>query len=165
MLDMYPERYKINGKYEFLINFPLLSGKNGLSYNRWRQSLSPTVQTQNDTAKDSNDHYVLGYEANQNQIGFTDNSWGGLALSNKPNRNFIDGAINTDNWYYAIGSCGTEYYGSTPSPFSGRLTQIVELYVRINKILVNPGIYSCDPKVERTGTMSLYVFIYIVTFS
>ena len=50
--------------------------------------------------------------------------WGGLEFDNR--RCLMDGSVNHDNWYYAIGSF-VEWNFATPGP--GFPVQIVELYV------------------------------------
>ena len=144
--------YKINGKYEFLIHYPELNGNN---YNWWRQTLSPTIQTENDTRIDEDDHYVLGYE--NVSVHYPTAGWGGLSLTNSTSYSYINGNINSVKWHYAIGCYGILEKG-IPGP-SYIYTNVVALYAKINNLYMIRCI-SC--KVYHTIPISntyLYVFI------
>lgn len=124
------EFYKINGRYEFLIHYPELPGEN---YNWWRQTLSPTIQTEDISKSESPDHYVLGYE--NVSVHYTSARWGGLCLTNNNNKSYINGAINFHQWFYAIGCYGTLEKG-IPGPLLNERIYYnqVALYVKINSL-------------------------------
>lgn len=143
--------YKINDKYEFLIHYPELTGN---SYNWWRQNLSPTIQTENETKSNENDHYVLGYE--KIDVHFTDFNWGGLSLSRTDYGSYINGDINHPEWHYAIGCYGTHEKGILgPSAFA-RYSSWVALYARINDL----NMIKCE-----TFRNYLYSFLNLNTIS
>ena len=109
--------YRINGKYEFLLVYPLL----GL-YNWWRQSKLPFDNIE------VSDKKADGYE--DVDIKMTERYWGGLVKTSIDDRNYnkkmtlIDGSAGHWNWFYSIGSydCITGNNASTNE---------VYLYIRI----------------------------------
>lgn len=116
--------YKINGKYEFLLQYPIDAPN---QYNRWRQTNAPQNEfiTRSETGGQ-----VTGYEAVH--IDWTANYWGGLERNNTSTTSYsptwLDGSVGHGNWFYAIGSAsvharGIPSYASTPS--------VVELWIRI----------------------------------
>lgn len=147
----------MKGKYEFLLNYPQQKGLYGLSYNRWRQTLSPTVQREDNRISS---HYVDGYEADPKHIGFTGSRWGGLTRSMNSQASFIDGSINNFDYWYSIGSYGREYSGSIPGP-NINTVQVVELYVNVYQNYVNNDFISCDTRISRSSSMILYVYVFL----
>lgn len=119
-----------DGKYEFLLRYPL----NSTDYNRWKQDSNPcTTYTAN---TDNTNIKMTGYEGIH--IAWTAHRWGGLGL-NRPKEDgdcFLDGSVGTDEWYYAIGSW-EKYNTGIPgpgSPFDS--VDVVELYVRYDTLAV-----------------------------
>ena len=81
------ESFKVNGVYEFLLEYPDISD----NYNQWNQTVFPL-----DSIK-----YNPDIEYKKIQV-FWDVNFFGLSRSNEP-KSYIDGAID-GNWYYAIGA-------------------------------------------------------------
>lgn len=67
------DTYKINGKYEFLLQYPI---DDPGRYNRWKQTNAPQNEF---VARSETGGQVTGYEAVH--IDWTDNYWGGLERS------------------------------------------------------------------------------------
>ena len=96
ILNEIDESYKIDGKYEFLLNYSDIN-----NCNWWRQTNFPLEETLS-----SSDTHVKGYEPLH--ISWKSNNFGGLE---KTPFHFkyncvpclLDGAIYQDKWYYAIG--------------------------------------------------------------
>lgn len=108
--------YKIDGKYEFLLEFP--SELPGL-YNRWKQSSNPSELTPD---KNSGNSGLTGYESID--IDFDHYGWNGLeynghtCLCDGSSRNGGSETENPsgfDNWFYAIG-CYTLHNSGIPGP-------------------------------------------------
>ncbi|EAX98833.1 hypothetical protein TVAG_409710 [Trichomonas vaginalis G3] len=144
--------YKINNKYEFLLHYPEV---NGINYNWWRQTLSPTIQTENLTQQNSDDHFVLGYEVVD--VHFTDFNWGGLSLTKGYVSSYINGNINLPSWHYAIGAYGFEK--GIPGPFgSDHYLNFVALYAKINSL----NMIRCNTiKAYRNSFLNSNVFLYV----
>ena len=93
-------------KYEFRLSYPDLDGSN-----IWKQSLDPT-------AANSTTRPVSGYEAIS--IQYDGQYWGGIELNTGTGHSYIDGSVNHNNWWYAIGATpswadGTVYPGPSGS--------------------------------------------------
>lgn len=109
-------------KFEFLLEYPQLSG-----YNRWKQSEKP--QDEN-IANGNTDATATGYEAIS--ISWSDNYWGGLTLSTSSST-YIDGSVGSGYWCYAIGT-KVPYQTGMPSSNSS-VSGSVDLWVRIDDYL------------------------------
>lgn len=111
-------------KYEFLLEYPQISG-----YNRWKQSERP----QDDNLADGNsDAKATGYEAIS--ISWSGNDWGGLTLSTTPDSTYIDGSVGSGKWYYSIGA-KKAYKNGIPAPDGSSLSGTVDLWIRIDDYL------------------------------
>ena len=146
--------YKTNDKYEFLLHYPELNDTN---YNWWRQSLSPTIQRENSTQQDADDHYVLGYE--KISIHYTNNYWGGLCLTGNNYGSYINGNINDGGWHYAIGCYGT-HEKNIPGPFATKSNHVklVALYVKIG----NLNMIRCNTiRAQKCSFLNYNAFLYV----
>jgi len=128
ILSNLDESYKFNGKYEFLLEYPAVTG-----YNRWRQSLNPI----NDI--ETNDKTAIGYEAVH--IDWTAKFWGGLVRSSS-SYSLLDGSAGTSHWWYAIGVITNGYSPNFPGPAieglsDGTPVQEVYLWVRTTDMTSN----------------------------
>ena len=114
------DRFKINGKFEFLLEYPELSG-----YNRWRQALLPW---NND---EITGNAAEGYENVYNT--WSGSYWGGLVKSNHGCgvHTLIDGSAGTIYWHYAIGCTSTYYSPQYPGP-DGYLVVECCLWIRLS---------------------------------
>ncbi|EAX98825.1 hypothetical protein TVAG_409630 [Trichomonas vaginalis G3] len=144
--------YKANDKYEFIIQYPELDGPN---YNWWRQSLSPTIQTENLTMNSTSDHYVFGYE--NISINYDTHDWGGLSLCSYTIKAYIDGQINTNHWNFAIGAYGAEK--GIPGPLAN-YSNFVVLYAKINNLdMIKCITCKLSRNIFLNPTLFVYVFI------
>lgn len=118
------DTYKINGKYEFLLQYPIDDPSH---YNRWKQTNAPQNEY---NAQTSSGTQVAGYEAVH--IDWTSNYWGGLERSAQDatalGSTWIDGSVGHGNWFYAIGSKNTRGRGI---PSYNSTADVVELWIRI----------------------------------
>lgn len=109
-------RPNTNSSFEFRIKYP--TDANGS--NIWKQTSNPTYQK------------VTGYKPIK--IDWTSNYWGGLEYSGNTST-LIDGSVNHNNWYYAIGAANKHGDGMpscTNVNNNGTTANDVELWVRIN---------------------------------
>jgi len=97
ILNKLNEKYQVNGKYEFLLQYPEVSG-----FNRWKQSYLPYDDIEILGNK------AIGYEPVS--ISWSERKWGGLVRSNYPDRTTIDGSAGHSNWYYSIGTIKDEWW-------------------------------------------------------
>ena len=58
----------------------------------------------------------------------TSNSWGGLERLDSQNSTFLDGTVDSPNWYYAIGS--KSWSGPTTFPGYSPPVDEVELWIK-----------------------------------
>ena len=118
------DTYKINGKYEFLLQYPI---DDPGRYNRWKQTNAPQNEF---VARSETGGQVTGYEAVH--IDWTDNYWGGLERSDTSTTSYsptwLDGSVGHDSWFYAIGSSSAYGHGI---PSYDSTASVVELWIRI----------------------------------
>jgi len=121
------DKYKNNGKFEFLLEYPQFN-----KYNRWKQTYNPKDNPEVSGNK------ATGYEPVS--IYYSGQFWGGLVKSSD-SRTAFDGSAGHENWFYALGSYSS--WGS-PNQFPGpalddttyyAASKIV-LYVKTNDTLV-----------------------------
>ena len=98
--------------YEFRLYYP-----DPAIRNHWTQTFDPR-------SGPSAVSPVAGYTAIA--IDSSSNLWGGLEKSTSA-QTFLDGSVNSGNWWYAIGS-NTDYSGGVPGP--GSVETKIELYIR-----------------------------------
>ena len=128
------DTFFINGKYEFYLEYPEISG-----YNRWSQTSNPINTTES----------IIGYTPIS--ISWSGNYWKGLCASNSGS-SFLDGDVGHGNWCYAIACYYNKWinktssgYSSFPGPYtsSGLINvSLCNLYARVDdgKDLVEPTI-------------------------
>ena len=109
-------RPNANSSFEFKLKYP--TDTNGS--NIWKQTSNPTHQK------------VTGYKPIK--IDWTHEYWGGLEYCEHLSA-LIDGSVNSDNWFYAIGAA-SKHEDGIPSCSNvnnnGSTANDVELWVRIN---------------------------------
>lgn len=136
--------YKINGKYEFLLQYPIDDPSH---YNRWKQTNAPQNEfiTRSETGGQ-----VTGYEAVH--IDWTSNYWGGLERNNTSTTSYsptwLDGSVGHGNWFYAIGSASTHGRGI---PSYNSTADVVELWIRIPDAAVTEGNMGTSTTTNVTG--------------
>ena len=107
------EKFRINGEFEFLLEYPQIEG-----FNRFKQTSNPTKSSK-----------VTGFV--KKHLSWESCSFAGLALSSSSST-FIDGSPNADTWYYAIALYSKWGGGDIPGPFSEGVTITeVNLWVRV----------------------------------
>lgn len=87
--------------------------------NIWSQTSNPVLSTVGSSG-------VTGYQPISIQA--TSNGWGGLEYDGAST--FLDGTVNSGNWYYAVGSA-TSWGGTNTFPGPSAATNLVELWVKI----------------------------------
>lgn len=127
-LDMLDQLRDSDGKYEFLLRYPIDS----TGYNRWKQNDNPCNLK---TAESEAGAPVPEYTAIH--IDWDSNHWGGLERewddANKAgSASYLCGSTGHNNWFYAIGSF--EKFQSGIPKWSDNTTSIVELYVRYDTL-------------------------------
>jgi len=138
MLTKLDNSYKIGGKFEFLLEYPGISG-----HNRWRQTLNPIDDLETGSKN------AQGYE-NIN-ISWSGMKWGGLLRSTNPTT-LIDGSYNLENYWYAIGSLSNYLSPSFPGPgipgnADGTPVKVVCLWVRVNTLTPRNQIHKSAHKI------------------
>jgi len=140
ILHKITDSYKINGKFEFLLEYPELSG-----YNRWKQSYHPI--NENDDVRP-----VRGYEAIS--ISWQTEYWGGLTKSSRIGNTLIDGSCGHSYWFYSIGAYQNNEWiiakcpstkNCIPGP-SGSVREVI-LWVRVTTTDIFE--YTSSTKVSR----------------
>ena len=132
------ERFRIDGKFEFLLQFSDIKG-----FNRWKQTNFPLNEENNNNIGDK----VEGYE--NISISWTENRWGGLAKTVLKNGAcvpcLLDGTIKHPNYFYTIGNYGCNGGYLTSSPANNDDTNEVALWIRVQPIHVNIP-FTCSKK-------------------
>ena len=105
------DELKSNAPYEFRLHYPAL----GVT-NHWSQTFDPR-------SGGSPTRPVAGYTAIN--IGTTSSNWGGLELSGAST--YLDGSVNSGNWWYSLGSISA-FSGGIPGP--GSVVNNVQLFIR-----------------------------------
>ena len=153
ILSIIDAKYKINGKYEFLLKYPSKEG-----YNRWRQSIFPLYEY------DSKDKTCAkGYRGIH--IDWNQSRWCGLVRSVYRNDekcipSLIDGTIGTIDWFYSIGrinNCSPFNTNSIPGP--SELVNEVILYIR------NPQFNTCYNNAYKRLSFGFASIILLLTTS
>jgi len=144
------QTFQNGGKYEFLIQYPQVSG-----YNRWRQSLLPY----DDIEKTGNQ--AQGYEPVS--ISWNGQFWGGLVRSTQTSWTIIDGSAGHTNWWYSVGTMDVQIW---PNQFPGPaltdeqwiLVNCVELWIRIDHLLATQRYNAKSIMTFRSILLSCIVF-------
>lgn len=109
-------RPNTNSLFEFKLKYPTDTNDSNI----WKQTSNPTYKK------------VTGYTPVK--INWTSNYWGGLEWTNG-STTLINGSVNIDNWFYAIGASikhGDGIPSCTNVNNNGSTANDVELWVRIN---------------------------------
>jgi hypothetical protein len=102
-----------NGKYTLKLNYP-----NNAITNIWSQTNNPVIE--------AGAGGVTGYIAIS--IGASPNGWGGLEYYAAVSSTFLDGTINSGNWYYAVG-VRDAWSGVNTFPGPSSAVSLVELWI------------------------------------
>jgi len=124
------DEYKIDGYYEFLLEYPTFDG-----YNRWKQSDLPW-KNEEISGKSANGYTPIN-------ISWNSYNWGGLVKSrnsNHPGITLLDGSAGSDYWFYAIGCVDPYTYNPNyPGPFYSAI-RYSRLWIRIQNSSPTKGI-------------------------
>ena len=145
ILGTLTNNYKINGYFEFLIEYPEIS-----YLIHWRQKKNP-IKYNSD----------IGFVPLH--VPLTSNKFVGLALSNYYNGStFLHGNVGSNSWFYSIGAYhGWLSDGSFPGPNIADENKnsigvfIVSLYVRIRRFI------SCKIMRKQKFNVELMIFLLI----
>lgn len=150
------DTYKINGKYEFLLQYPI--DYPGL-YNRWRQTNAPQNEF---VARSETGGQVTGYKAVH--IDWTGNYWGGLerndASTTSYSSTWLDGSVGRDSWFYAIGSSSAYGHGI---PSYDSTASVVELWIRIPDGAVTTVDMGTATSAEVTGLSEETTYLFFAS--
>lgn len=150
------DTYKINGKYEFLLEYPL---DDPTHYNRWRQTNAPQNEfiTRSETGGQ-----VTGYEAVH--IDWTSNYWGGLERNNTSTTSYsptwLDASTGHGNWFYAIGASSTHGRGI---PSYNSTADVVELWIRIPDGTVTSSSMGTSTTATVTGLTANTDYMFVLS--
>ena len=115
---------KIDGFFEFLLEYPELSG-----YNRWKQEVNPLL-----IAENSNLSPATGYQPIS--ISWNGSFWGGLVKSSHSDT-FLDGSTNIEYYWYSIGQLfDYKNTGGFPGPNNIIVKECI-LWLRISPNNIN----------------------------
>ena len=150
------DTYKINGKYEFLLQYPI---DDPGRYNRWKQTNAPQNEF---VARSETGGQVTGYEAVH--IDWTDNYWGGLERSDTSTTSYsptwLDGSVGHDSWFYAIGSSSAYSHGI---PSCDSTASVVELWIRIPDGAVTTVDMGTATSAEVTGLSEETTYLFFAS--
>ena len=147
ILNEINNKFLINGKYEFLLEYPELIG-----YNRWFQTQNPLYQ---------NDNNRIGYSSIN--LSWTGKYWEGLGLSNNEGT-FLDGSNYLNYWWYSIGSINSDgglnkFPGPAISNTIGYYVSYVYLWIRIDGTQFQ--IYSNFYQFNFKFFLNLIIFLFL----
>jgi len=116
ILEQIDSKYLDNGKYEFLLEYPELTG-----YNRWKQTNNPVDEIEQE-GKNASGYIPIS-------ISWSNIYWGGLVKSKVP-ETYIEGSSQSQiHAWYSIGCFSKQYSPQFPGP--GIKVSRVILWVRI----------------------------------
>ena len=135
LLKRIDDSFKIDGKFEFLLKYPNLTG-----YNHWTQTVNP-IKAQPNT---ENGYVPI-------EIKWDNNFWHGLSLSNHVT-SYLDGSPNADTWFYSIGT--NEYNTNEFIPGSdwvvdGKYLKEVNLWIKVTNNFVARKLFQICTKQQR----------------
>jgi len=123
--------FKTEGYYEFLLEYPELSG-----FNQWRQNNLPWQEEKIPS------QIAGGYTPIS--ISWNSSYWGGLVRSNDYHTTvygsitLLDGSPGTDLWYYAIGCINPSVHWHPNMPGPNSAVKVARLWLRIDNVnLIN----------------------------
>lgn len=135
-------RPNTNSSFEFRLKYPTDTNESNI----WKQTSNPTYEK------------IAGYTPVK--INWTSNYWGGLEWTNG-STTLIDGSVNHDNWYYAIGATN-KHSGGIPSckevNTNSSTPNDVELWVRINNYNLFVDNLIENVSISRNGVLTASEF-------
>ena len=139
-------KYKINGKYEFLLEYPEHDG-----FNQWSQTSNPLEEIE------------IPGDGSQNAEGYKEISctwksdyFGGLVRSSSNTLTLLDGSSYHENTYYSIGRTSAMNNG-VPGP--GIIVQKSQLWMKVN----NPYPRLCSLKAKRKSINHIFCLVFLLT--
>ena len=117
-------RFKIDGKYEFLLEYPTISQ----GFNRWSQTISPNDATESTPSSD------MGLTYDENELTWPDGSFGGIRKSETRTKTYFDCSLQS--WHFAVGayvnfSKENTFPGPYTSPTAAIHIKCVILWIRV----------------------------------
>jgi len=136
-------KYRINEKFEFLLEYPGFDG-----YNRWKQSLNPK-DDQEITGKKA-----TGYEGVE--ISFPGRNWGGLVMSSNE-ATFFDVTAGYSSWWYSIGCKKSNWETlSFPGPAFNDTS-----YIPVSKVILWVRNDHLEPMTNNYKSETIYNLIHL----
>lgn len=130
-------RPNTNSSFEFRLKYPTDTNDSNI----WKQTSNPTYEK------------VTGYKPIK--IDWTSNYWGGLEYSGNTST-LIDGSVNHDYWFYAIG-VASKYKDGIPNN-NGSTANDVELWVRINNYDLFVDSFIDNVSISKDGVLTASEF-------
>ena len=140
-------QWKHEGPYEFLLQYPELTG-----YNYWSQTNFPLGENCDTSKKNVDGFYNIS-------CTWTGQHWGGLCRST--GCSLLEGTVNHTNWFYAIGTkkdCGDYGVSDIPGPNSYRVHEVY-LWMRVSDIILSNFFTSCSRLMLR---IHFFTFIFLL---
>ena len=139
-------KFKIEGYFEFLLEYPELIG-----YNRWKQNVFPLEALKTDS---------ISYIPIQNT--WTGFGWKGLYKSSRPESTLIDGTSDLCCWFFSIGSYGKYYSPRFPGPnidgYAEPTVQEAILWLRITDLSILNSYQTSKKSLKSINLFQLLIF-------
>ena len=155
IIGLITPEFKINGYYEFLLEYPEVVG-----HNNWKQKIFP--RDANETIGQD-----VGYKCEESEgcsCSWTGRYWKGLSRSSLPSFTYIDGSFITINSWFAIG-VKTEYNNEAVIPGPAELNakdgipvHEVYLWIRCSQRMIQNLLNACTCYSKR---MNLHIIFLI----
>ena len=142
---------KIDGKYEFLLEYPI---SNYGKYNRWTQSNDPLLET----CPRGTTQNVTGFEYSHLDFNSADCRFGGLRTH--PDSTLLSGQSYCNSWNFAIGATSKEFSPSIPG--NCKSIKEVNLWVRI---LTYPRSLFCPLSLRKSNNIEISIIMFIIYVS
>ena len=155
------EDFKIDGQYEFLLEYPELSG-----YNKWKQTEFPTTVNESYSSN--------GYDPLTCDCTWSSYPFSGLSLSNDTQYTFLDASNSATRWYFSIGAKRNNPANNIANTFPGPkvldnpsiVVSHVFLWLHISNFNIKQiyGISNLNNN-ENNYFLSVFIYIFILTKS
>ena len=140
-------KYKRNGEYEFLLEYPELTG-----FNQWCQTSNPLEENETDEDGSRN---AAGYR--EISISWRGEKCGGLVRSSSSALTLLDGTTYHGNTWYSVGRTESTN-GGIPGP-NGIIIQKTQLWIKVD----NPYSHLCSLKSTRSSfNINLFLILVII---
>ena len=145
ILGLVNDNFKIEGKFEFLLEYPDKANKQGM--NRWAQNKNPLDEAETTNGKvDGYEPITLSWEASTDSYAFS-----GLARS-ESSSSLLDGTSTEGTWYFSVGAYKKYNYKYLPG-YTPTNTEVI-LWMRVREIFL------CSPKSTFSVSAVFSIFLF-----